>query len=256
MKSKKSSKTSRSRLFPTQKAKPWKLIALGLVGVGVIAAAILLTRSYAAGNATLTLSSASVEAGSNVTVDLRMNSGSDPVNVVHTSLTYPTDKLEFVGIDSTNSALSKCVEHQSNPIPNWCTGGNGKVTIVRYADPESSTKSISGDKLIARVTFKALASSGTATVSIDNGSIVARSTDSSDILGGKTNSTITFSGGDTEVIGDVNGDGRVTIGDISIILNSLRNPPATVTRGNGDLNGDGKITIGDVSIVTNALRSL
>ncbi len=51
--------------------------------------------------------------------------------------------------------------------------------------------------------------------------------------------------------GDVNGDGRVTIADVSVLISSLLSGEATA--GNGDINGDGRVTIADVSLLINQL---
>ena len=49
----------------------------------------------------------------------------------------------------------------------------------------------------------------------------------------------------------MNGDGRVTIADVSVLISSLLSGEATA--GNGDINGDGRVTIADVSLLINQL---
>jgi hypothetical protein len=49
------------------------------------------------------------------------------------------------------------------------------------------------------------------------------------------------------VTGDVNGDGKVNIRDISIMLTNWRKTSAT--RAQGDVNGDGKVNIFDLSVI-------
>ena len=54
--------------------------------------------------------------------------------------------------------------------------------------------------------------------------------------------------------GDVNGDGQLTIGDITALIDMLLNTQA----GNGnpinsDVNGDGNITIGDITVLIDKL---
>ena len=51
---------------------------------------------------------------------------------------------------------------------------------------------------------------------------------------------------DEPLIGDVNGDGEVTIGDVTALINYLLDHNATL-EGDGDINSDGEINIGDVT---------
>lgn len=59
-------------------------------------------------------------------------------------------------------------------------------------------------------------------------------------------------GGSTVVSGDVNGDGSVTAGDVTLLYNIILNNDWTGVV-NGDQNGDGEVTAGDVTIVYNAI---
>jgi hypothetical protein len=56
----------------------------------------------------------------------------------------------------------------------------------------------------------------------------------------------------TSVAGDVNGDGQVTAGDITVLYNFLLSGETNYMV-NGDQNGDGEITAGDVTFVYNIL---
>ena len=53
--------------------------------------------------------------------------------------------------------------------------------------------------------------------------------------------------------GDVNGDGKTTIADVTALISSLLSGEATP--GNGDINGDGKVSIADVTVLINQLLS-
>lgn len=52
--------------------------------------------------------------------------------------------------------------------------------------------------------------------------------------------------GDEPLIGDVNGDGEVTIGDVTALISYLLDN-ATILAGNPDVNNDGEASIGDVT---------
>ena len=51
--------------------------------------------------------------------------------------------------------------------------------------------------------------------------------------------------GPNPLVGDVNGDGEVNIGDVNAIINMILGTPAP----NGDVNGDTEVNIGDVNTV-------
>jgi hypothetical protein len=96
-------------------------------------------------NLTLTPASQIVSAGSTLSVQVWADSGTNTVNAVQANLAYPIDKLNFVGIDTTNTAFG--VEAQS-------TGGNGTVLIAR-----GSATAVSGKQLVATVKFTPLSTS-------------------------------------------------------------------------------------------------
>ena len=64
---------------------------------------------------------------------------------------------------------------------------------------------------------------------------------------------VTLTGnGDEPLVGDVNGDGEVSIGDVTELINYLLNPNATL-EGDGDVNHDGEININDVTALIDIL---
>ena len=66
---------------------------------------------------------------------------------------------------------------------------------------------------------------------------------------------VTLTGnGDEPLVGDVNGDGEVSIGDVTELINYLLNPNATL-EGDGDVNHDGEININDVTALIDILLS-
>jgi hypothetical protein len=105
--------------------------------------------------------------GSNITIEIRENSGSTGVNAVQANFSYPTDKLTFVSADGSGSAFT--TEAQS-------VGGNGTVTLAR-----GIIGSLTGDQLIAKVTFK-VNIAGTATLSFANGTALISSTTNTNII--------------------------------------------------------------------------
>ncbi|HEU4966496.1 MAG TPA: cohesin domain-containing protein [Candidatus Saccharimonadales bacterium] len=115
----------------------------------------------------LSPSSGTVINGNTLTVDVRENSGTEPVNAVQANMSYPASLLQFVGITSS-SAFSVAAQN---------SGGSGTVQIGRGALP-----SVTGDQLVATVQFKALASSGAAAISFTGGSSVVSANTNANIM--------------------------------------------------------------------------
>jgi hypothetical protein len=106
--------------------------------------------------------------GSNVTIDIRENSGSAGVNAVQANFSYPTDKLTFVSADGSGSGFT--TEAQS-------TGANGQVSLARGV-----IGSLTGDQLIAKVTFK-VNIAGVANLTYVNGTSLVSSSTNQNIIG-------------------------------------------------------------------------
>ena len=52
---------------------------------------------------------------------------------------------------------------------------------------------------------------------------------------------------------DLNGDGKISAGDIQIIINEMKKPQPSQSMGY-DLNGDGKISTADIQVVINEMK--
>lgn len=147
-------------------------------GLLLLALAIVpaLPAAAATGSIYLSPSSKSAVSGASVTLSVRLSS-SDAVNAVQSNLSYPTDKLDYLSTSFSGTAFE--IQAQS-------TGGGGSVMIAR-----GTTGSVSGDKLIATVTFRAKVSSGSAVVSVTGDSSLANN--GTEIPSSKGSATITFS---------------------------------------------------------------
>jgi hypothetical protein len=106
--------------------------------------------------------------GQTLTVQIRENSGTSTVNAVQANFSYPANQLKFNGIDAGSSAFS---------IAAPSTGNSGKVSIAR-----GSTTAISGDQLIATVSFTVLSGNGTASLAFTTGSALVTSTDHKNLV--------------------------------------------------------------------------
>lgn len=91
-----------------------------------------------------------------------------PVNAVQAVITYPADKLLYLSSDSSSSQFSIQAE---------TTNEQGRLVIAR-----GSTTPLTGDQLVATITFKPLATSGQASVVFDASSMVLSSDTNTNIL--------------------------------------------------------------------------
>lgn len=137
----------------------------------------------AAGSMYLSPGSKTAASGSTFSLGIRANMGGDLVNAVEANLSYPSDKLDFVGISAGGSAF---------PIDASSGGGGGGVRVSRGVIGQG----VSGDKLIATVSFRVKAgASGTATIGL-SGSLV-RGADQANISSDGAGATITIGGTQT-----------------------------------------------------------
>lgn len=113
--------------------------------------------------------------GQTYTMEVRENSNTTNVNAVQANIGYPTDIFQFVSIDDAGSAFS--INAQKTAI-------NGLIVIAR-----GNTTPVKGDQLIARITLKAAAATGSFTLDIKDYSVIASSTTNKNIS--KENSGIT-----------------------------------------------------------------
>jgi hypothetical protein len=108
---------------------------------------------YAAGaSISLTANRATVPAGGSLIIAVYMNGGGAPINAVQADLTYPASKLQYVGFSASGSAFE---------IGATSGGGDGSASLAR-----GTISSVSGSGLVGTVTFKALAGSGSASISV------------------------------------------------------------------------------------------
>ncbi|MEX0621420.1 MAG: Ig-like domain-containing protein [Candidatus Woykebacteria bacterium] len=154
-----------------------------LILIPLTAYAILKVRGLpgeAASPASISLSPANqtVNHNTNFTVEIRENSDTELVNAVQANLTYDVAKLDFVSIDASSSAFNLQFEN---------TGGNGSVKIAR-----SSTTDLTGNQLVAKVTFKAKVDPATTAINFGTGTALVRSTDQANILSVSNGGTYTI----------------------------------------------------------------
>lgn len=127
--------------------------------------------SAASASLSLSPASSSVSKGSTLTVSIRENSGSEPVNSVQANLSYPANLFDYVST-SNSSAWGVIAE---------TSGGGGSVRVARGANP-----AVTGSQVVATVRFKAKTDTGTASISFASGSAVVSANDNKDIMSGSS----------------------------------------------------------------------
>ncbi|MDB5175228.1 MAG: Fibronectin, type domain protein [Candidatus Saccharibacteria bacterium] len=133
---------------------------------------------FAAGaTMTMTANKTTVAAGGSVIVAVYMNGGGDNVNTVQANISYPASKLQYVGVSYTGSAFS---------ITTPDNGGSGGVVVLA----NGSITPVTGSGLVATLTFKALAASGSAALSFAGGTALVY--DNAEVLSAKGGLTLNF----------------------------------------------------------------
>lgn len=143
--------------------------------VAVIAGYFIYTSLAAPPAPTVYLSPANQTLGANATftVQVREDSGSTPVNAVQANFSYPASLVDFVGISTTGTAFA-------NEAPS--SGGSGQVSIARGTGCSTTCTTVTGDKLIATVTFKTKTTSGTANMTFTTGTALVSASGNQNLL--------------------------------------------------------------------------
>jgi len=136
---------------------PRALFFLAIMIVGACLIILSPRQAKAAGTATLTLSpsSGTFDSGQNFTVVIHENSGSTDINEATAVLAYDQTKLQYISNDISASNFD---------VPGDEEGGNGLVTLALGNDNVNLT----GDQVVGSVTFKMLATSGTAAITFSD----------------------------------------------------------------------------------------
>lgn len=178
---------------------------------------------------------ATVQAGQSFDLTYGINGLTPSVVAQDLLLTYDADKLEFVGYESVNAERFTIIDHEE------------KVGQVRFLGVHlDAMKNTLGANLLT-LHFKAKANSqlsSTAAVSVSK-LIVANGEGVESEIDGSTHQVQIIGG----IPGDWNNDGRVSIGDLAIVVQSYGKTsadPDWESIKKGDLNGDGVIDIEDL----------
>lgn len=154
-----------------------KLVGPQLLFFGAIFAAIgayFIWRTFAAPPAPtiyLTPPASTFAANTTFSVQVREDSGSTAVNAVQANFTYPANLVDFVSISGSGSAFSTEAE---------TSGTNGTVKIARGIC--GGCAAVTGDQLVATVTFRTKTTTGTANMAFVTGTALLSSSTNQTIL--------------------------------------------------------------------------
>lgn len=127
-------------------------------------------RSQAANTTAIYLSpsSQSVNVNGNLVVQVRENSGTTGVTTADITLTYDATRLDYVSTDAVGAT------DPFNKEAAVAVGGGGTVTLTRFVEQfdGQAPRSVTGDKLIATVRFRAKTVPGVTSVGVANSSVL------------------------------------------------------------------------------------
>ena len=121
-----------------------------------------------------------VSAGTSITFQVRMNSGTNIISAVQADLSFDSAKLQYINSANTGAAF---------PLEAVTTPGPGSIQLTRSV-PGGSLP-VSGDQLVTTVSFRALVATGTTSITFGTGSLIATST-ADNILSATVPATITI----------------------------------------------------------------
>lgn len=161
----------------------WMVLGVIALAVTISGIQMKLTTHAATPNSLYTTTVSSAPIRTNLTVALRLNSETEPINVVSGELTYSADKFEFISADVVGGAFPSIIESY---------GGNGRVKLV--VSTQGGEPAVTGDQLVANLTFRAFAT-GTGNIDVTNTSLALSSNTNINSLTTFTGSTVNITKG-------------------------------------------------------------
>lgn len=154
-----------------------------LILVSVVLARIVYSAYAATGSLTLTSNANTVAQGNGFTLTLTANTDA-AITIAQAKVTFDPSQVSYQGVDYSGSPFV-------NDSPE-AGSGNGYVVVSRFKTGQPYP---SGSNVVAKLSFKALADSGNASISVTkNGSALFAAADASDILSSVNTATISLQG--------------------------------------------------------------
>jgi hypothetical protein len=130
----------------------------GAVALFVTSLITAMAPVYAASANMYLSASGSTAQGGTLSISIRENSGSEPVNAASATITYPTGSLQYLST-SNSSAFG---------IAAATSGGGGSAHVER-----GSLSPVTGAQTVAIVYFRVLANSGSASIAFSSGQVLS-----------------------------------------------------------------------------------
>lgn len=187
-----------------------------------------------------------VRSGADVTVTMGLQHIHNPVQAQDIIIRYDKDKFEYL---SAASALDSVALIETTADP------SGEIRIIAAATGSDHAIRADGPVLELKLKAKAVQEKTTGTIEILKAVL-------GDPTGAETEAvsdtaTVDITPGDPEgASGDLNGDGKVSIGDLGIVAAQYgkdSSSPDWQQAKRADLNGDGKIDIADLAAVASQM---
>lgn len=175
-----------------------------------------------------------------------------PINAFTGVVTFDPQQLQVARIDYNTSIADLWAEEP------WYKNGDG---TIHFAGGTTDSGGFTGEGMILTITFTSIGA-GDATVRIKNASVLRHdgfgtetalqppidglftvATPATETVSTNQPAT-TVSVRDESLVGDINNDGKVSIGDMSSFLTYLATGDSR-----GDLNRDGRVSVVDLSIL-------
>jgi hypothetical protein len=174
-----------NKLLQKQIVQKFSVLAVALLVVGSVAyfGTQQNQGSHAASLGLLTMSptTATLIQGSNVSVTLSENSGTDTVNAVQASVSYDATKLQYVSMS------------EGTAFPTVAANSTATAGLIRVGRATLPASPVTGTNTIVVLTFKVIGGSGTAALTYDSAfSFLVRSTDNVNTLTSATGATYTL----------------------------------------------------------------
>jgi hypothetical protein len=175
--------------------------------------------------------------GDTISVSLLVDAPSQSINALEGKITFPSDKLEVINISKTDSIITLWAQE-----PIFSSNQN---SFIVFSGGLPSPGFIGPTGLIITISFK-VKGEGNATIDVEDGQVLANDGYGTNILATTTPTRLTLLKPKIKKeITDINGDNRVDLFDVSILLSNWGIPKDQ----RADLNGDGKVNIKDFSII-------
>lgn len=195
--------------------------------------------------ATLSTDKSQIRAGESLQIDMGLKNVAEPVYAYDMSLVYDSDHLQLVSAESSKKGMI-VVDSKDQ---------EGKIRLIGAS--EGPGKAVSGDIGLVTLTFLSKEVKEPVDLTFNITHTLLGAEDGEETQAGAASVTVkAMSGGSTGSSADLNGDGKVSIGDLGIVAAQYgkdSTSPDWEQAKRADINGDGKVDIADLAAVASQM---